>query len=159
MPVAWFLGPMVRDDTIGHGFPTRVTFIRAGNPPDSLNYKCAEVLGNYCVCKVRASDTVLDQIGALPNVDRVNKDLLNDPLSDLPPAAKQRLKDIALSLGYTVQEINDRFPGDLGDYTLGDVLRFYGKRWRRPFWNGTTIEFETVDRAPPTTVDAIAGLV
>lgn len=157
MPVAWFVGPFRRNDTLGHGRPTRVTFIREAleGQQVAINYRCAEVLGNHAVCKVRAGDAVLDAIAALPGVDRVNKDLLDDPLSDLPPAAQQRLRDIAQTLGYTLAEINARFPNPIGTYTLGDVLRFFGKRWRAPRWNGTTIAFDTPDRDPPTTVDAL----
>ena len=67
------------------------------------------------------------------------------------------MKDIAQSLGFTAAELQERFPGDLGAYTLGDVLRFLNSRWRRPFWNGTDIEFEPDFRQPPITLDEVGA--
>jgi hypothetical protein len=149
VPTAWFFGPMVRDDVLGHGRPTRFNFIRAQSPPPGLNYDWWELLGGKCVCKVTASDAVLDQIAAIPGVDRLNKDLLDEPLADLPDAAKVRLRAFVEECGFTVQEINEHLPNPIGTYTLRQVLRFLQRRWRRWIWNGSDIVQEPIDRAPP----------
>lgn len=161
MAVAWFIGPYVRDDISGQGRPTRYfissTFLQQVASAGGMLSGPAEILGNHGICKVRAGDGVLDAIASQPGVDRLNKDLLDESLSDLAPAIQQRLKDIATTLGYTFQQINNRFPNPIGTYTLGDVLRFYGTRWRRPYYNVGTDEIlnEGVDREPPATVDTI----
>jgi len=154
MAVAWFAGPYVRDDVAGHGNPTRFfiaadffeQLLAAGGTWNGP----AEILGNYGLLRVVAGQGVLDAIAALAGVERIPKDRLGDQL-----AAQQRLRDFALELGYTVQEINARLPNLIGTYTLGDVLRFLGSRWRRYVWNGVDIVQEPIDRQPPATVDLL----
>ncbi len=71
---------------------------------------------------------------------RIPKDALDNSLSDLSNAAKTALKNEILDMGYTLQEVNNRFPGDLGDYTLRDVLRFMATRRRKPRYDSGTDE-------------------
>jgi len=160
--VAWFIGPYVRDDTAGHEYPARFFLSADFFEQLALNGGTwagpVEILGNHAILKVRAGAGVLQAIDDLPDVDGIAKDLLDDQLADLPPAAQQRLRDLALELGYTLQELNDRFPEPIGTYTLGDVLRFLGSRWRRPFYDGKFIVFEEFDSEPPTTVDRLGDI-
>lgn len=87
-----------------------------------------EVLGNHAVVKVRASATTLTTINAAVGFTRLPKDRLGDPLSDLTTQQKTAIRNKVLELGYTAQEITDRFGSDLGAYTLRDVLRFVATR-------------------------------
>ena len=159
MPIAWFIAPYVRRDRAG--IPIRACLVHDYAEQIRANggaFRTIEILGNHALVKVRAPQAILDAGAALPGVDRLSKDRLDDPLSDLSPAVKQRLRDLAEELGYSLQEINDRFPNDLGTYTLGDVLRFLATRWRRPYYDAPTdtILFEEIDRAPPTRLDWVA---
>ena len=155
--MAWYIAPYVRDDVRGHGQPSRFCTARDGVGGSDF-YASVEILGNYAICKVRANQATLDALAALPNVDRIPKNRLDDSLSDFTPAQKLRMRDIALGLGYTLQEINARFPNDLGTYTLGDVLKFLAKRWKRPRYNVGTDEilFDTPPSDPPSTVEWVA---
>ena len=159
MAVSWFIGPYARRDRAGqpHRFWVVHDFMAQAIADAGGISQPVEILGDMAVGKVRASLTTIQAIAVLPNVDRINKDLLDESLADLTALQKQRLKDIATGLGYTLQEIQDRFPNDLGTYTLRDVLRFLGKRWRPPRWNGVNVLFDTPDRNPPATVDVISA--
>lgn len=99
---------------------------------DGGKWSAAECLGNYCVAKVRASSTTLAAINADQGVLRIPKTHLDDRLDDLTQQQKLWIRDKLLELGYTLQEIMDRFGDDLGQYTLGDVLRFVLTRRFKP---------------------------
>jgi hypothetical protein len=89
-----------------------------------------EVLGDRCLVKVRASAEVLAMLDGV--YKRLPKERLDDALSDLSTAAKQKLKNEILGMGYSVGEVQAAFPGDLGDYCLGDVLHFMASRRLKP---------------------------
>jgi len=89
-----------------------------------------EVLGDRAIVKVRASQAVLDGLNTV--FLRVPKERLDDPLADLPLAVKQKIKNEILDMGYTLQGLQERFPQDLGQYTLRDVLTFMASRRLKP---------------------------
>lgn len=134
MPIGWFIAPYKRL-LVGVRGPTRycamddfTTLIWA----DGGDWTETEILGNRAVVKVRASSTTLTAINAAVGFTRLPKDALDIALSDLTNGQKQALRDEALDQGYTLSEIQDRFPNDLGSYTLGEVLRFMATRRRKP---------------------------
>lgn len=95
-----------------------------------------EILGNRAIVKVRARPAVLTALNSI--FKRLPKNRLDDSLADLPPGVKQALKDELLDMGYTVAEILEHLPSDLGDYTLRDVLRFAARRRLKPRYNPET---------------------
>lgn len=136
MAVGWYIVPYKRD-----------TRWRAARYPEIDDYTDqiqaaggrwaeTEVLGNRCLVKVRAPTAVLDALDGV--YKRLPKDRLDDSLADLPAGVKQALKDEALDMGYSVAELRARFPGDLGDYTLRDVLRFMATRRLKPRYDSET---------------------
>lgn len=114
----------------------------------------AEALGNCAVVKVRASDGTLDLIAALPGVQRIPVARLDDPLAELPNNAKTAIRNKLLAMGYTLAELQARFPGDLGSYTLGDVLRFAVSRRRKVRWTGTEFVADGAE-LPSADLDAV----
>ena len=113
---------------------TKTIFAEGGNWTET------EVLGNRAIVKVRASKSTLTTLNGI--FRRIPKDRLDDPLSDLPVAVKTALKNEALDMGYTIAELQERFPNDLGTYTLRDVLRFYAKRRLKPRYIASTDEIK-----------------
>ena len=89
-----------------------------------------EVLGDRAIVKVRASQAILNVLDGV--FQRIPKDRLDDSLADLPLAAKQKIKNAILDMGYTLQELQERFSQDLGQYTLRDVLKFMARRRLKP---------------------------
>lgn len=88
-----------------------------------------EVLGNYAVVKVRASDTTLTTIAAAPGFLRVPPGLnLSSPLSSLTVAQMNAIRDRVLAMGYTDAEITTALGNNLRNRTLGQVLRFAASR-------------------------------
>jgi hypothetical protein len=147
MPVGWFLIPYVRDDFVGgsrirpgrrlpiddltptiwadNGFPQ-------GNVPGSPEFWTeAEVLGQHAIVKVRANVATLQSINAIAGVLRIPVASLDDPLSSLTAPQRNALRDKVLSLGYTLAELQARFPNDLRTYTLRAVLTFIARRRRK----------------------------
>jgi len=98
----------------------------------------SEILGDHCLVKVRSPAAVLDQLAAVSGFRRLPKDRLDDPLADLPAAAKTALRDAVLGLGYTQQEIADHLPDPIGSYTLRQVLQFLARRRISPRYDKDT---------------------
>lgn len=135
MPIAWYIIPYVRIPP-----PTGLLAARAValvvDRPDLKTWREVEVLGNRAIVKVNASASVLSQLDAA--YKRIPKDRLDDTLSDLPAGVRNALRDEILDMGYTLQEINARFPGGVGNFTLRDVLRFMASRRRKPRYDAVT---------------------
>jgi hypothetical protein len=136
MPTAWYIVPYKRRPAWP---PTRYPAIddhTAQIRALAGEWTETEILGNRCIVKVRAPAAALEQLATLPNYKRLPKDRLDDPLADLPPAALTALRDEILDQGYTLAEIQARFPdANLANTTLGDVLRFMATRRRKPRWD------------------------
>jgi hypothetical protein len=145
MPIGWYIVPYMKDPT--EPFPARMV---------SINQYTADIraAGGFwaeteildpgigrALIKVRAPTAALTQLDAL--YKRLPKDRLDDPLSDLPPAALLALKNELLEEGYTLAEIKAKFGPDvsLEDFTLRDVLRFMVKRRRKVRYIEATGDF------------------
>lgn len=133
MPIAWFLCPYKRRQSAD--MPTRYCAMddfTASIFADGGNWSEAEILGGEAIVKVRASDPTLTAINAAPGFLRIPAARLDDPLSSLTGAQKSAILSKAQALGYSLAEIQSRFPNNLGTYTLGDVLRFLASRRLKP---------------------------
>lgn len=95
-----------------------------------------EVLGDRAIVKVRARRAVLNALDVV--FKRLPKSRLDDSLADLSSKVKQAIKSELLDMGYSVSEILERLPGDLGDYTLRGVLRFMARRRLKPRYDSET---------------------
>jgi hypothetical protein len=102
-------------------------------------FRDEETLGAQYVVRVTGVPAaLLTQIAGDPGVDRVPADLLDDPLSTLTNQQKNALRSKLAELGYATTEINEAFPGDLGQYTVRQVLRFALRRRRRPRYDSAS---------------------
>jgi hypothetical protein len=118
---------------------------------DGGAWRAIEVLGNRCLAKVRASASTLSTINAAPGFVRVPLTRLDDPLSSLSPAQRTAIRNILTDAGYTMAEINARFP-NLADHTLGDALRFLASRRLKPRYDAAT-DTIILDGPPSPTSD------
>lgn len=100
------------------------------------NWSEIEVLGNRAIVKVKAEEATIVVLDSV--FKRIPKDGLDDPLSDLSLAVKTALKNEALDMGYTLQEIQAKLPNDLNSYTLRDVLKMLASRRRKPRYDADT---------------------
>jgi hypothetical protein len=129
MPIGWYIIPYKRRPN--RPIPSRYPEI--DDYSDQIRvaggqWSETEVLGDRCIVKVRAPVGVLNAIDAVPGFKRIPRDRLDDSLSDLPVGVRTALRNEVLSMGYTEQEVHDRFGSDLGSYTLRQVLRFMATR-------------------------------
>lgn len=137
MSVGWFFAPLERwrDPDRPALVAVRHAVYRdfqAQVKGDGGDFREIEVLGGQVIVKVRASAATLAAIAAAPGVVRLPKDRLDDSLNTLTGPQKTAISNKLQSLGYSLAEINARFTGDLGQYTLRDVLDFARSRRRRP---------------------------
>ncbi len=95
-----------------------------------------DVLGNRAIVKVKATTATLTTIDGV--FKRIPASILNNKLSSLTTAQKTALRNEMLDMGYTLAEIQEKLPNDLGTYTLRDVLKFMATRRLRPRYNQPT---------------------
>lgn len=157
MSAGWFIIPYKRDITAGH--PVRYCAIddySADIASYGGKWSETEILGNQAIVKVNAPAGVLNALAAVDGFQRLPKDRIDDPLSDLSAAAKQKIRDAAIAAGYSLAEIQARFPNDLGTYTLRDVLQFLATRRLKPRYDAQADEI-IVDgpEQPCKPVDAV----
>ena len=142
MAIGWFIIPYKRRPTEQEP-RTRYPAIddyTADIKAEGGQWAETEVLGNCCIVKVRASDSLLGIIAAVVGFQRLPKDRLDDPLSDLSIQALKLLRDILTNMGYTLDEIKNEFGNDLSLYTLRDVLLFATGRRLKPRYDVATDE-------------------
>ena len=141
MPTGWFIIPYKRriDDDRPARYP-EIDDYTADIKAAGGQWSETEVLGNYCIVKVRASTGVLNAIAAVDGFQRLPKDRLDDPLSDLSNNALKKIRDALEAMGYPKSEITERFGTDLSIYTLRDVLKFATRRRLKPRYNEPTDE-------------------
>lgn len=133
MPVGWFLAPYARRPNYG-GRADRYVIVNDLTPQifaDGGFWSETEVLGQHAIVKVRATAATLQAVAGLPGVTRIPVARLDDPLSSLSNAQKNALRNRVQALGYTMSEIQARFPNDLGTYTLRQLLTFVASRRRK----------------------------
>ena len=160
MPVGWYIVPYKHKvQRFWTGSPIRYCaiddytqqIVAAGG-----KWTETEILGNRAIVKLRASQVILNQADTL--FKRLPKDRLDDPLSDLPVAVRQALKNEVLDQGYTIEEVQSRFGDDLGSYTLRQVLKFMATRRKKPRYDSQAdiIVFDGPDQPcrPIESVDA-----
>ena len=94
-----------------------------------------QAFGGFAVCKVVATPAVLNAIAALDGFWRIPLDRLDDPLSTLPSKYLTQINQLLQSMGFTVQEIEDKFGVDWENVLIRTVLRFMISRWRQWRWN------------------------
>jgi hypothetical protein len=100
---------------------------------DNGDWSETEVLGNYAIVKVRASDATLDTIAGAQGFLRIPPGLdLSTPLSSLTIAQINAIHDRILAMGYTDAEIQAALGNNLRNRTLGQVLRFAASRRLKP---------------------------
>lgn len=140
MAIAWFICPYRR--VVGADHPTRYCAMdnyTAQIVADGGVWAETEVLGGVALVKVRASDETLDTIAADVSITRIPAVWrLTDTLSSLTAGQKNAILNKVQALGYSLVEIQTRFPDDIGTYTLGDVLRFVASRRLRPHYDVDT---------------------
>lgn len=140
MPVGWFLAPYVRE---AQASPRIVRYCIVGDVLEDIraaggDAAWTEVLGQHAIVKVKASDSLLTQVASLAGVTRIPAGRLDDPLSTLSTAQKNAIGTKVRSLGYTMAELQTRFPNDLGTYTLRDLLKFIATRRRKVRYDKAT---------------------
>lgn len=139
MPTTWFICPYKRRDYNNQiGRYCAMDDFTPQIIADGGSWSESEVLGNRAIVKVNADASTLSLIAGTTGFKRLPKDLLNSSLSDLTAGQKQALRDEVLDMGYTISEINDAFPNDLGTYTLKQVLQFMATRRLKPRYDGGT---------------------
>ena len=139
MPVAWYIVRYKRDQREGTPHPARYCAIDDYTTQIygyGGEWTETEVLGNRAIVKVRARKAILDALDAV--FKRLPKNRLDDSLVDLPTGVKQALRNELLDMGYTVGQILEHLPGNLGDYTLRDLLRFATRRRLKPRYDAQT---------------------
>jgi len=136
--IGWFICPYKR--RVGAHKPTRYCAMNDFNSlikADGGKWSEAETLGDRAIVKVNASPATLTTIANTATFRRIPLTLLNDPLSSLSPAVQNAIRQEVLDAGYTLAEVNARFP-NIGNATLGDVLRFLATRRLRPRYDQGT---------------------
>lgn len=138
MPVGWFIAPYARRS----GARVRRYVVVDDLTPtirlDGGDWSETEVLGQAAIVKVRASAATLALVAALPGVSRIPVARLDDPLSTLTAPQKLAIRNRVQALGYSLAEIQGRFPNDLGTYTLRDLLTFVATRRRKVRYDQAT---------------------
>ncbi len=152
LPVSWFLAPY----KTGSSPYIRVCGMNdftADILSDGGQWKETEILGNWCLVKVKASAVTLTTIAG--TYRRIPASKLDDPLISLTNAQKIALRNMATDAGYTLTEMQDAL-GDLSTATLADLLRFLATRRVTPRYDAATqtIIFDGPVR-PCRSIDAI----
>jgi hypothetical protein len=132
MPVGWFLVPYKRRPDVFR--VVRYVAIDDLTPAiiaDGGVWSEVEVLGQHAIVKVRAASGTLQDVANLAGVQRIPVARLDDSLSSLTNQQKTAIRNKVTSLGYSLAELQDRFPNDLGSYTLRELLLFIASRRRK----------------------------
>jgi hypothetical protein len=104
---------------------------------DGGKWSETEILGDRAIVKVNASPATLTTIANTATFRRIPLALLDDPLSSLSAGVQNAIKQEVLDAGYTLAEVNARFP-NIASATLGDVLRFMATRRLQPRYDKGT---------------------
>lgn len=140
MPIAWLVCRYVQDDVKGaRGRMPAIINFSAELAAEGAKVVYSEVLGSYAIAKVNASVALLQLIDADADhiVIALNKQL-DSTLSDLSQAQKDRIRNVVLAMGYTVEEITATLGNDIGAITLRQLLQFCAQRRFKPRWDETS---------------------
>ena len=139
MPVGWFIAPYKRGTAPGRAERYVVVHdLNASIAADGGFWSETEILGQVAIVKVRASEATLQAVGGLAGVDRIPVARLDDPLSSLTNTQRTAIRNRVLALGYNQEELVAALPGNLGQYTLRQLLRFIATRRRRVRYDAET---------------------
>ena len=130
MAVAWFICGYKRKQNVP--FPARYCSMNDFTPQiraDGGEWREIEFLGDRALVKVRASASTLTAIAGTTGFRRIPSAALDNQLSTLTQAQRNALRNEVLDAGYTMEELNARFP-NLAQATIGQVLRFLCTRKR-----------------------------
>lgn len=108
---------------------------RPGQRPWEQPFREVEILGDHALALVDADAATLSALSAVNGIVGLPRVTLTTPLSELTLAERREVRDLALGLGYTLDEIKawaGRTDGDLGSLTLRQVLGRLATRRRRP---------------------------
>lgn len=133
MPIAWFICNYKRDQTPGP--PTR--YVAMNDYSDAIygeggQWSETEVLGNYALVKVRASQATLNAIASDPGYLRIPLSRLDDSLSTLTAQQRTAIKNRLNAMGYSDGELQAALGNNLAQRTIGDALRFAASRRLKP---------------------------
>ena len=139
MAVGWFIAPYARV-LENRPHPSRYCVMddyTAQIRTDGGAWAETEVLGDRAIVKVRASDATLTTIAADVRIRRIPLNALDNPLSSLTVNQRTAIRNELLDAGYTVAEVNARFP-NLANNTLREALTFLATRRRKPRYDSGT---------------------
>lgn len=138
MAIAWFLCPYKRSPRTDK--PARycamddfTSLIEA----DGGRWSESEILGDRAIVKVNALPATLTTIAETATFRRIPLAALDDSLSTLTNPQRNAIKNEILDAGYTVAEVNARFP-NLANVTLQEVLVFMATRRLKPRYDSGT---------------------
>lgn len=132
MSVSWFICTYKRSSGRIPGRYCAMDDYTAQIVADGGTWSETEVLGNYALVKVRASDTTLQTIADDPLFLRIPLNRLDILLSQLTAQQRQLIRNRLNAMGYTDAEILAALGNNIGQRTLGEVLRFAASRRRKP---------------------------
>ncbi len=133
MATAWFICPYKRK--LNYPSPLRYCAMDDFTPQihgEGGRWSETEVLGGYAIVKARASDALLTTIAGTAGFQRLPVALLTEPLSSLTGAQRTAIRNRILAMGYTDAEITTALGANIGQRTLGQVLRFAASRRLKP---------------------------
>jgi hypothetical protein len=139
MAIGWFLCQYKR--STGSTIPVRYCAIDEYSnliKADGGAWSESEVLGNYAIVKVRATNEALTTIAAASGITRIPLTLLNDPMASLTQVQRTAIRNTIIDMGYTAEEITAALGTDLSPATLGDLLRFTARRRLKPRYEAAT---------------------
>jgi hypothetical protein len=138
MPTGWFLVPYRRRPG---GRVVRYCAMDDHTPAIRVaggEWAETEVLGQHAVVKVSGTTEILGELAAAPDVQRIPVARLDDPLSSLTNAQRTAIRNRVLALGYTAEELDAALPGNLGNFTLRQLLLFICRRRRKVRYDAVT---------------------
>jgi hypothetical protein len=140
MPIAWYVCPYKRITGRPVSRPGRYCAMddfTAEIIADGGAWTESEVLGDCAVVKVRASDATLTTINAATGFTRIPLTALSQSLGSLTAAQRTAIRNRIVAAGYTMEEINARFP-NIANATLRQVLEFWARRRLKPRYDAAS---------------------
>lgn len=162
--ISWFI-TSYNQDVNAKPHPRRWCMMDAYTPQiiiqDSGNWEEIEVGANFAIVKVSASSATLQTIAADTNFTRIPATLLTETLSSLTTTQKQKLQTLLNNMGYTNQEIQNALGNNLGQKTLGQVLRFITTRRVPPRFDAVSraIVFDLAPVTCSNNIDSVDGRI
>lgn len=151
----WFLCKYLQDPTLPRVPPAFYPAFALYNEDiqrEGGTWKMEHVGNIWCLIKARISDTLAQTIGLDINCRRIPMNILDRPLSDLNNAQRNGLRDLAVEMGYTLEEIRSALGNNLANVTLRQLLRFLASRRIKARWDAASSQL--VFDGPQVNLDA-----